>query len=84
MLAQPLGECPLGTCPSQIPELGPGIQDMWPDVDLYHMAPPGAAGKTPPRIYDLGLGKEEYIEKKRLLGKPHPEFMTWDWGRRNT
>ena len=67
MLAQPLGECPLGTCPSQIPELWPGIQDMWPDVDLYHMAPPGAAGKTPPRIYDLGLGKEEYIEKKRLL-----------------
>ena len=31
------------------------------------MATPEAAGKTPPRIYDLGLGREEYIEKKRLL-----------------
>ena len=59
MLTQPLGTCPLGTCLSQTPELRPRV----PDVDLYHMATPGGAGKTPPRIYHLGLGKEECMKE---------------------
>ena len=59
----PIRTCPLGTCPSQTPELRPRVLDVWTDVDLYHMATPGGAGKTPPRIYHLGLGKEEYIKE---------------------
>lgn len=60
---------PLGTCPSQIPELWPRIQDMLTDLSLYHMATPVAAGKTSPRMYGLGLGKEECTKENETVAR---------------